>query len=52
MYYINAIIVFTDTSMLKWINVMKVDISVFKLYYICDTFVYVYVLEYFHKHAF
>ena len=43
MYYINAIIVFTDTRMLKWLNVMKVEIYLCLNYTIYVTHLYMYM---------
>ena len=43
MYYINAIIVFTDTCMLNWINVMKVERYLHLYYTVYLTHLYMYI---------
>ena len=43
MYYINAIIVFTDARMLKWINIMKVEIYLYLYYPVYVTHLYMYI---------
>ena len=43
MYYINVISELTDTRMLKWINVMEVEMYLYLNYTVYATHLYMYI---------